>query len=528
MNPTINQDISDTYTEVPYHSDAFGQSSPENLQVIATLFGLTPPPIETARILELGCASGGNLMPFAARQEKSTCVGIDLVELQIQQGQDVLTTTGLNNLTLKTMSIEDIDASFGQFDYIVCHGVYSWVPSTVQEAILRVCKSNLSPNGVAYISYNTYPGWKTKEIVRDAMLLRASGGTTATDKLGRAKGMVEFLHQHARTDSVLKAILNDAVPSMGKSGEHYLIHEYLELCNAPCYFKDFLQRAMHHEMAYLGEAQPQIMFASNFGQDIAGPLMAELSHSQVELEQYLDFVVNRTFRQTLLIHAPLTSRLNYSLGNSPIDKLHYAGLFEPLESPGPDSTFVMALCNSTKLELKNAAQQAGIEALHASYPATLSFTQLVKAAQTQTKMNAKDCKAQILRLLEYLVATGAVRYRCQPVVAANQVSKKPLALSFERQKAMHYAIVPVRYPVANIWHEALILDPIEHCLLSTLDGKTDHAALTRHLIQSVNEGKIHFLNEGQPISDADEIAQRSKDSILPALQRMQRKGLLIA
>ena len=528
MNPSINQDISDTYTEVPYHSDAFGQSSPETLQVIATLFGLTPPAIETARVLEMGCASGGNLMPFAARHKKSTCVGIDLVELQIQQGQQMLEKTGLHNLTLKTLSIEDIDASFGQFDYIICHGVYSWVPPSVQEAILRVSKNNLSPNGVAYVSYNTYPGWKTKEIVRDAMLLRAAGGNSATEKLGRAKGMVEFLHQHAGVDSVLKAILNDAVPSLDKSGEHYLMHEYLELCNAPCYFKEFLTRAMVHKMAYLGEAQPQIMFASNFGQEIAGPLMAELSHSQVDLEQYLDFVVNRTFRQTLLIHAPLTHRLNYSLGNAAIDQLHFAGLFEPLPRTSPDGLSVIALCNNAKLEFRSPAQQAGIQALHASYPGTLSFTQLVKAAQTQTKLSAKECKTQIFGLLEYLIVTGAVRYRCQAVVAANQVSQMPLALPFEHEKAKHYAIAPVRYPVANIWHEALVLDPVEHCLLGALDGKTDHAQLSQHLAQTVGEGKIHFLEGGQTVSDPDEIAKRCESSVLPALQRLQRKGLLIA
>lgn len=528
MNPSINQDISDTYTEVPYHSDAFGQSSPETLQVIATLFGLKPPAIETARVLELGCASGGNLMPFAARYEKSTCVGVDLVDLQIRQGQDILTKTGLNNLTLKTLSIEDIDARFGQFDYIICHGVYSWVPASVQDAILRVCKNNLSPNGVAYVSYNTYPGWKTKEIVRDAMLLRAAGGTTASEKLGRAKGMVEFLHQHARADSVLKAILNDAVPSLDKSGEHYLMHEYLELCNAPCYFKDFLARAITHDMAYLGEAQPQIMFASNFGQGIAGPLMAELSHSQVDLEQYLDFVVNRTFRQTLLIHAPLTRQLNYSLAHAPMDQLHYAGLFEPLARTHPDVMTVMAHVNQNQLEFRNPIQQAGIQALHASYPATLSFAQLVQAAQSQTQLSANECRKQIANMLEVLVVTGAVRYRCQPVVAATHVSPKPLALPLEQKKAVHYAIAPVRYPVANVWHEAQVLDPIEHCLLSVLDGKTDHAQLTHHLIASVQAGRLLFLKEGQPVTDTQEIVQRSESSIAPTLERLQRKGLLIA
>ena len=528
MSPSINQDISNTYTEVPYHSDAFGQSSPETLEVIATLFGLTPPPAATARVLELGCASGGNLMPFAARHERSHCVGIDLVELQIEQGQQILKATGLANVTLTTMSIDDIDASFGQFDYIICHGVYSWVPASVQDAILRVCKNNLSPDGVAYVSYNTYPGWKTKEIVRDAMLLRAGGGTSAQEKLGRAKGMVEFLHQRAPVGSVLKAILNDAVPSLDKSGEHYLMHEYLELCNAPCYFKDFLARAQPHGLAYLGEAQPQIMFASNFGQDVAGPLLAELSHSQVELEQYLDFVVNRTFRQTLLVHAPHISRLNYSLTKAPLEQLHYAGLFDPLEQTDPNSLAVTALCNGAKLQFNRPAQQVAVKAIHASYPATITFAQLVKAVQTKMKLDAAECEQEVKTLLEYLIVSGAVRYRCQAVVAASKVSKKPTALPFERQKALRFALAPVRYPVANVWHEALALDPVEHCLLGALDGKTDAAGLAKHLEQAVAQGKLHFLQDGQAVTDASEITRRSQASIAPTLERMLRKGLLMA
>jgi 2-polyprenyl-3-methyl-5-hydroxy-6-metoxy-1,4-benzoquinol methylase len=120
------------------------------------------------------CAAGGNLIPFAARHPEASALGVDLSTVQVSQGVAAIAHAGLSNVQLRAFNIADIDASFGQFDYIVCHGVYSWVPGPVQDAILRICSENLAPNGVAYVSYNVYPGWKSREIVRDAMILRGS------------------------------------------------------------------------------------------------------------------------------------------------------------------------------------------------------------------------------------------------------------------------------------------------------------------------------------------------------------------
>lgn len=527
MTSSIKQDISDTYTEVPYHSDAFSQSSPENLQAVATLFGLTPPDLNQARVLELGCASGGNLIPFAARYPNSTCVGLDLVELQIEQGQALQTKTGVRNLTLKAMSIEDIDSRLGLFDYIVCHGVYSWVPPSVQEAILRVCHDHLAPAGVAYISYNTYPGWKTKEIVRDAMLLRANPATTAQEKLGRAKGMVEFLHQRANANSVLKAVLDEALPILNKSGEHYLMHEYLELYNAPCYFKDFLDRAQRHGLVYLGEAEPHIMFASNYGQETAVPLLAELPDNQIEREQYLDFVSHRTFRQTLLVHAPGPQR-NDEFAPDCLPQLHFGGQFELTGSDTPGVVDVRAQLSGVILHLSDPAQQWLTQTLNAVYPATVAYEPLILAVQTGTGQSPAQCRATVNTLLTYLIVTGGVRYRCEAVIAAQQVSEKPVAIAFEREKARQLPFSPGHHSLANVWHDSVFIDRLEYSLLPLLDGTNDHAALTRRISQLVHEGALYFLQDGQKISDSAKIHQRIQSCVTPTLESLLRKGLLVA
>ena len=159
----MNSELSSYYDAVPYESHPFPQTAPEHLEAIAFVFGLDAPAPGGACVLELGCAAGGNLIPFAARHPGASASGVDLSSVQVGQGDVAIGQAGLSNVELRTFNIADIDAAFGKFDYIICHGVYSWVPAAVQQAILRVCSDNLSDKGVAYVSYNVYPGWKARE-----------------------------------------------------------------------------------------------------------------------------------------------------------------------------------------------------------------------------------------------------------------------------------------------------------------------------------------------------------------------------
>src|SRR5262245_31623646 len=162
-----------SYDEVPYESLPFAQTHPDRLDTVATLFGMRPAGADRCRVLELGCAAGGNLIPMALSLPQSRFLGIDQSARQIADGQKIVEALGLTNVELKQLSITDVDAGFGAFDYIVCHGVYSWVPATVQDKILEVCATNLAPQGVAYVSYNTYPGWHMRGMLRNIMCYHA-------------------------------------------------------------------------------------------------------------------------------------------------------------------------------------------------------------------------------------------------------------------------------------------------------------------------------------------------------------------
>src|ERR1700747_3167393 len=136
-----------SYDQVLYRGFPYAQSHPDRLATMATLFGMTPAPVERCRVLELGCGDGGNVIPMAFTLPESRFLGVDLSASAIARGQDLVRTLSLSNITLRHLDLMEMAGGAGEFDYIIAHGLYSWVPPAVREQILKLFKSHLAPNG---------------------------------------------------------------------------------------------------------------------------------------------------------------------------------------------------------------------------------------------------------------------------------------------------------------------------------------------------------------------------------------------
>jgi SAM-dependent methyltransferase/methyltransferase-like protein len=489
------------YDAVPYESHAFPQSAPGQLAAIAYLFGLDAPEVSSARVLEIGSAGGGNLIPFAARHPQARAVGIDLSQVHIDQGRLRVQTLGLGNLELVQGDIATMDlAALGQFDYIICHGVYSWVPENVQDAILSSISTLLAPEGVAYISYNVYPGWKAKEIVRDAMLLRGGGRGTPDEKVRFARGMINFLEQVAPAESVLARALADYRTIEKTSNDYYLLHEYLERFNAPCYFLELLERAGEHGLAYLAEAQPWIMFAVNYGDEVAQPLLKEYAHSQMLLEQYLDFVVNRQFRQTLLVHAERAPQIRYQLDRSRYGRLHFAAWVPPAdgETRLDDSAQVYGDPNGTTLSTQDPGVKAALEAFNARWPWTMSRQELLDAASVAGIEAAKP--ESIDDMLDMLIVHGQARYRLDPVLPEPEPKSTTQRLDDQARRMAEITRGDTVAFTFNLWHEMVPLSAMDQYLLPLLDGTRDRDGLVEALLALDRQDLIVFERDGERLS----------------------------
>ena len=224
------------YDEMPYINKAFPQTHPDRLAALARLFGVESADVETCRVLELGCASGDNLIPMALGLPGATFLGLDYSPRQVADGQRSIDALGLANIELRHADIADVDAAWGSFDYIVAHGIYSWVPAPIRAKVLAICRQNLAPNGVAFVSYNTYPGWRQREMVRDIMLYHSAPIPGAQEKVKQARALLDFLAQNVPADTAYGTALRQEVEHLRSEDDAYVFHDHLEQDNQPVYF----------------------------------------------------------------------------------------------------------------------------------------------------------------------------------------------------------------------------------------------------------------------------------------------------
>ena len=224
------------------------------------------------------------------------------------------TTLGLSNLRLRAMDIMDFSEEFGTFDYIIAHGVYSWVPTPVQEKLFAICGRQLARNGIAYVSYNTLPGWRMRSVVRDAMSYHTRGIADARTRVAQARAMLDFLADSVQGDASASAYgntLRAEAEHTRKQRDDYILHEHLEVVNLPEYFYQFIERAAQHGLSYLGEADFSKMLGTEFSPQVLETL-ARIAPDVLRREQFMDFLRARTFRETLLVRkdVPLTRKVS--------------------------------------------------------------------------------------------------------------------------------------------------------------------------------------------------------------------------
>ncbi|WP_052120515.1 methyltransferase regulatory domain-containing protein [Inquilinus limosus] len=506
----INQ-IRDAYDTVPYDSHSFPATSPDHLEAVAHLFGLPAPRVATSRVLELGCASGGNILPLALRYPESHVVGIDLSPVQIAAGRRAAAELGLKNIELHQGDLGEIAPTLGVFDYIICHGVYSWVPPDVQEAILRVCRENLAPDGIAHVSYNCYPGWKAKEVIRDAMILRGRHAGSKDRPLAYARGMIDFLAGVTDPNSLMGRIVAEQSGTLNSFHESYLQHEFLELYNSPCYFGDFVAAAEKAGLAYLGDAEPSTMFVANFGASVAAPLLKECGDSQVRLEQYLDFVSNRTFRQTLLVHADRAGDISYRLDGERLRALHVAAFLPPRgDAVLDDAPRPYGPPGSRPLILPQRSLKAAAAALTAAWPGTLDFRSLMAAVEAALPEGMPaEAEAEVTDLIELLVMQDRGKVRLSPVAKPGPTLAVP---EMWRRYAACMAEAGIAR-VTNAWHESIVLDVVERCLMPHLDGTQEDGELIDRLVECVATGDLSFRLADRMASDPGDIRRCAKEHL---------------
>lgn len=305
--------VKESYAEVTYLAHAYPQSDPSQFGVVGHLAGVNVTPPSRSRILEVGCAIGGNLAPMALRYPGAECVGIDLSPEQI-----AIAVERDPNSTYEARDLTELSADDGPFDYVIAHGVYSWIPHAVREVLFARIRDVLAPNGLAYVSYNVLPGCYSRLAIRDAMLARTAGLTDPHERVRAARQVVALLASNA-TEGAHRDAMREEAARIRDAPDEWLFHDYLADFNHPFRYREVVDHARRDGLATLGDAAIHSSQLRGLD-DTADTLFKQWSDDAIAYEMYLDALRNRTFRQTVFTHAG--AALSSDVGPSHLHGLH--------------------------------------------------------------------------------------------------------------------------------------------------------------------------------------------------------------
>lgn len=520
--PTVEDQIARnaaSYDDLPYDSYPFPQTHPARLAAIAKIFKLESPPPATARVLELGCAAGGNLIPLAARYPNGQFVGIDLSPRQIDEGSRRISRLGLSNIRLRRQSLTDVRPKDGVFDYIICHGVYSWVPAPVRRAILRIARENLTPNGIAFVSYNVLPGWRLRQTVRDALALHISSDGSLRSRVAKARSLLAFLEQNTACESNWGRIFRHEAAQLKGMADSYIGHEFLEECNEPCTFSEFMQEAASQRLAFLGEADLSSMLPENIAPSAAPLLRAIAGDQLISLEQHIDIFTGRTFRQTLLVHKDRAESCVRHLNPETIENLHFSARPDFAFSREESGQHVFVDGTGARFSTGDPKMRRATEALIARLPGSSSLSELAaelgQSSEISTHATLADGLFKML-IANILTPSG------DPTRSASELSVHPVACPMLRQDAATGGASS-----ANLRHERIELDAVAHVVVPLLDGTHDRAALISAIVDAEATGRLSFQRDGKTVTEQSDIERCSSEHVDRVLSNFLRNSCLI-
>lgn len=513
-----------SYDEVIYDSTARYAMHPDSLATLATLTGMTPAPVPRCRYLEIGCANGGNLLSLADAYPESQFVGIDQSARQIELGRKVARALEFKNLRFEVADLEEFQAEPASFDYIAAHGLYSWIRPAKQQALLRQIKRLLAPQGVAYISYNIYPGWYLRAPVRDMMLYHVRNLKTPEERVQHGRNFVEFAARtYEGSDSSWARLVRDEAELLRINPDFYVFHEHLEETNQAVYFRDFIAQARDAGLQYLGES------GIHYGAETLKPeIRRELeavSVDLIELEQYVDFIKGRAFRRTLLVHD--TIRLERAAPLERLTQMHLVAQARPVNAKpdiqGPSSE-KFRNDDGVEIETSHPLAKAALMTLFEIWPSTLTFPEVVEHSRQRVGPEIYP-----LPEAQNLLAQGLIRLYLAGLLGVQTLPAPFCRVLHERPKTSPLIGLQARSAarIINRRHREVQLSGLDRLVLGMLDGTRDRNALLDEGTRRILQGALEIKRGNELIRDPAVIRDILAAELEPSLQRLASSAVLV-
>jgi SAM-dependent methyltransferase len=376
LTAPTDADAADDYDLLPYPSMPITHTQPAHLAALARLFGASAPEVESARVLELGCAAGGNIIPLAARFPNASFTGIDLSHRHIADGGKRIAALAIDNIRLQQGDLTSLDFAGEQFDYVICHGVFSWVPKLTQDAIFRLCRDILAPDGVVTISYNVLPGWHLRMAIRDICLHYAGRTGTPQRRVARARAALEQIAAAAEESEPYGQLMRTEARRLKQVPSAYILGEFLAPYNRPCHVRDFIAQAEVHGLDYLCEVDLFAVVPQTLEPALRSRITSFAGPGRAAMEQHIDFLTGRLFRRSVLV------RPQQAAGHQRIpdpDRLISLHVASPIRLDPAQTTNRVAVFKDDRerpIATEEPVIRQAFERLARAYPATLTLDEL--------------------------------------------------------------------------------------------------------------------------------------------------------
>lgn len=310
--------------------------------------------------------------------------------------------------------------------------------------------------------------------------------------------------------------------------DSYLLHEHLEDINEPVYFHTFAERASRAGLQYLGEADFGVMSVENFPEHIQGMLQS-VSRDTVELEQYMDFLRNRAFRQTLLCHKDI--RVERTPVPRSLLRMRVASSGQAegtsLDLHARDQT-VFRRRNAT-LTTTDPVVRAAMFHLRQVWPASVPFNELSSIARSMASGHPVAVEADLISTPSEQLASMLLRCFATSMVDLNtanrpflsDVTERPVASLLARTQSQHTP------QVTNLLHERVPLDDFQCQVLRACDGTRNRDELIQTICDNATRGDLVIFNAGKRLVEGDDLHRGVADLVPSILHSLARQALLI-
>jgi len=473
-----------SYDKVAYPAFTFPLTHPDHLAVMGVLSGLNPTDPQKCRVLELGCGSGANLLSFAYTLPDSEFVGVDLSHGHIADAKKAASELGLSNVEFFRQDLLEYDIErFGRFDIIIAHGLFSWVPDSVRDRILEIYGTSLNPNGIGYISYNAYPGCHLREIVQDAMQYHAAGIADLNDMAEQAIAFLDLLAKGAGSDSLYHSVVKHEQELILNKSRATVIHDDLSGINKPYYFHQFASLLSKHDLQFIAESDPSKSLAAGLAES-ARETIDNLKHDIIRREQYIDFLVGRRFRRTIVCRAD--AQIDRSPAPDTVIRLFQISSKARHESTagnGKENHGTRFIGKRGSVDVVHPMTKAALEYLGTLGAKAVPFDDLI-AAIGGTTGHEEEVKATAENLID-LFRAGFVQLFMHQTPYAASVEQKPHASDFARWQLRSGStgvttLIGEDFSVTNEFLTKLII---------VADGTRDRTALAREMLNRVKVEK---------------------------------------